>query len=91
LLSGSPGSIHGTMQAFTELVRTDLVVDQFLLVMCVILQGIKRARARKWVWGKGLIIIISRRRVSYYTVQHRDVPWKMSTCHVLGSRRHDTS
>ena len=33
LLSGSPGSIHGAMQVFTEFVRTDLTEDQLLPVM----------------------------------------------------------
>ncbi|KAH9962332.1 armadillo-type protein [Russula compacta] len=33
LLSGSPSSIHGAMQVFTEFVRTDLTEDQLLPVM----------------------------------------------------------
>ncbi|KAI0253279.1 ARM repeat-containing protein [Lactifluus subvellereus] len=33
LLSGSPNSIHGAMQVFTEFVRTDLTEDQLLPVM----------------------------------------------------------
>jgi hypothetical protein len=33
LLSGSPGSVHGAMQVFTEFVRTDLTEDQLLPVM----------------------------------------------------------